>query len=612
MNNLSIKKIGNQSQVSMKANSRRVKKSCTIKQPCCAHQPRLTAVANAVVACFRKQANHNHPSWVCGLSLAVALSLANPVPAATFSVTNTNDSGAGSLRQAVIDANANPGLDDIAFSSVSGDITLTSGQIEITDSINISGPGAQVLTVDGNNVSRIFSIYDSGSYYSEPVDLMISGLTLTNAANGSAVDVNVGRKTVNLAIQDSVISGNGESAIHLSSYNKGDLTIQDSVISGNSGTAMDHFDYYGAGKVIVRDSAISNNQGDGLRMYHGTLMVQNTIVSGNTQTGISAGRFRGGVTTSIENSTISGNGAGGVYVYFDNLTIDSSTISGNGYGISQSLFPDEDTETIISNTTISGNKGLGIVGFYGGVIQHSTITGNDGGIGHLGSYFYGIYNAVIQNSIVAGNTAATGKPDLGKGVIDIEWSLIQDPGSTVINNTVPGSNLIGQDPVLGALEDNSGLTKTHALLSGSPAINSGDPNFTPPPDFDQRGPGFPRVVGGRVDIGAFESGSKSSAAAMLAALGDINGDGSEDIAVLIHDAMANTVTATIKDAEDGSFIQQVNFNGNRVPVALKVMADIDNNGAPELVVLGQGQGTVKAQVRDSLSGAFQNTVAFRS
>jgi hypothetical protein len=58
--------------------------------------------------------------------------------------------------------------------------------------------------------------------------------------------------------------------------------------------------------------------------------------------------------------------------------------------------------------------------------------------------------------------------------------------------------------MLGPLQDNGGPTFTHALLTGSPAINAGDPSFTSPPFYDQRGPGYDRVVGGRIDIGAFE------------------------------------------------------------------------------------------------------------
>ena len=69
--------------------------------------------------------------------------------------------------------------------------------------------------------------------------------------------------------------------------------------------------------------------------------------------------------------------------------------------------------------------------------------------------------------------------------------------------TGPGDQ-INTEPLLGPLQDNGGPTLTHALLPGSPAIDAGDPNFTPPPFYDQRGPGFPRVVNGRIDVGSFE------------------------------------------------------------------------------------------------------------
>src|SRR5262245_8509355 len=71
--------------------------------------------------------------------------------AATFTVANLADSGPGSLRQAVLDANASPGADDVVFApGVAGTITLTSGEILITDSLFIHGPGAGALTVSGN------------------------------------------------------------------------------------------------------------------------------------------------------------------------------------------------------------------------------------------------------------------------------------------------------------------------------------------------------------------------------------------------------------------------------------------------------------------------------
>jgi hypothetical protein len=84
---------------------------------------------------------------------------------------------------------------------------------------------------------------------------------------------------------------------------------------------------------------------------------------------------------------------------------------------------------------------------------------------------------------------------------DIKSYLIRSDGAGIL--TGPGDQ-INTDPMLGPLQDNGGPTFTHALLPGSPAIDAGDPSFAPPPSFDQRGPGFDRVSGSRIDIGSFE------------------------------------------------------------------------------------------------------------
>ena len=133
-------------------------------------------------------------------------------------------------------------------------------------------------------------------------------------------------------------------------------------------------------------------------------------------------------------------------------------------------------------------------------VRHSTIVGNArGGIAFNNGGTVG--PAKLRNTIVAGN----GSLDLsGDDTFLIDYSLIQSPGTAVFSGTVPGSNLIGQTPKLAPLADNGGQTKTHALLNGSPAVNAGDPAFTPPPKFDQRGANYARVSGGRVDLGAFE------------------------------------------------------------------------------------------------------------
>jgi hypothetical protein len=73
----------------------------------------------------------------------------------------------------------------------------------------------------------------------------------------------------------------------------------------------------------------------------------------------------------------------------------------------------------------------------------------------------------------------------------------------------PLDNLMNTDPLLGPLQDNGGPTLTMALLPGSPAIDAGD--NTDAPDFDQRGPGFPRIVNGIIDIAAFEVQARNTA-----------------------------------------------------------------------------------------------------
>ena len=86
----------------------------------------------------------------------------------------------------------------------------------------------------------------------------------------------------------------------------------------------------------------------------------------------------------------------------------------------------------------------------------------------------------------------------------INYSLVENPGSTTIVGT---GNIVGIDPMLGPLQDNGGPTFTHAPSSGSPAIDAGDPSLIGLPPYDQRGVGFARVNGGRVDMGSVEAPS---------------------------------------------------------------------------------------------------------
>jgi hypothetical protein len=130
------------------------------------------------------------------LTLSCALAIFSQ--ASIITVTNTNDSGPGSLRQALVDANDG---DTIDATGVSGVITLTSGELLVDKSVTINGAGADVLAVDGNAMSRAFHI----DFPSQTVT--ISGLTIRNGHTGTGGGIqNAGLGT--LTIINSTLSGN--------------------------------------------------------------------------------------------------------------------------------------------------------------------------------------------------------------------------------------------------------------------------------------------------------------------------------------------------------------------------------------------------------------------
>src|SRR5262245_17103649 len=166
---------------------------------------------------LRKQHSSRAKGLVAALSVGAALSAARPAIAATFTVTNTDDSGTGSLRQAITDAETAGGADTILFDSTvfatPQTISLLSNLPTITvvgGALTIQGPGSNLLRIrrdPGVTNVRIFSILGATGF---PTTVNISGLTLADGsatANGGAIFSNGATIALNLA--DCVLTGNG-------------------------------------------------------------------------------------------------------------------------------------------------------------------------------------------------------------------------------------------------------------------------------------------------------------------------------------------------------------------------------------------------------------------
>ncbi len=159
--------------------------------------------------------------WICALGFA---------PAATFTVTNLNDSGPGSLRAALLSANGGAGVDEITFTGLTGTITLASPLPTISDDVTISGPGASLLTVSGGNAVRIITIAPGKVVH-------ISGLTLANGkavnyTNGAAIENHGVLIETGCTLSNNQTLGGFGGAI----FNDGDLILAGSTFSSNSVT----------------------------------------------------------------------------------------------------------------------------------------------------------------------------------------------------------------------------------------------------------------------------------------------------------------------------------------------------------------------------------------
>jgi|GEM_PF-857396 len=376
---------------------------------------------------------------LAGVAVGNALDVTNG-DTNSISALVASDGGDGiSLREAIAAANNTSGSDTITFDSAvfNGEaadvIRLQSGQLTISESVHIDG-GFHNVVISGDT---------SGD------DVLVSGTFVTDVPAsdiaGARAD-NVGR-VLN-------VNAPGGSNVQLTG-----LTLT----GGNS-----------------------SGIGGGIRSDFTSLQIDRSTIAGNTAGGRGGGIF---AAATLTDSTVSGNvsnaGGGGIASASGTITVNRSTISGNvsadsGGGISSTSGNVELTNSTLSGNQSEGNFGGGLFNSNGSVtIDSSTITLNSSTVNGGGVVTFGA--TTFNNSIIVGNIAPGDAADAAGTGSNFTGSF----NLLGFSNVVAGANNRGSitDAGLGPLVNNGGPTPTHALLTGSLALDRGSTTLM----VDQRG-----------------------------------------------------------------------------------------------------------------------------
>jgi hypothetical protein len=326
-----------------------------------------------------------------------AAKFAASLPAGSRLVVNAEDSGVGTLRQAIADAA--PG-ETVSFDLVQGStIKLTSGELVIDKNLSIVGPGASALSVSGGNQSRVFRV-------TSDANVQISGLTirdgtvfgLDGVSGRAATDGNGGDilNSGTLTLSECTISGG--------------LSVGGSSLVGNRGSNGNGGGIDNSGTLTLNNCAVSDNRavggggtpaggdagGGGIRnQAAGKLTIANSAVSGNEAQGGSTGHGSGGNASGggilnsgsldIVNSTVSNNTAEGRSVSLNGL----GGGFGNGGGIENS------GALTLKGSTVSDNRASGGGGFGGG-------QGSGGGVNNEAAGTCAVTESTVNNNLVQG------------------------------------------------------------------------------------------------------------------------------------------------------------------------------------------------------------------
>lgn len=397
------------------------------------------------------------------VALAALAIVAAPADAATITVTRVDDPPLGdtsgcSLRQAVQAANTNAGVGACAAGEASLDT------VRLPDSVFLTTAG-----LDDTNVAGDIDVLGGGPLAIVGADAprtirQLSGDRVLNVVAGS------------LALERVIVTGGAALGPAVDGYGGGILVREGAQLTLTETTVR--------ANAAVQAGGIANGTREAGSTIGGTVRIFSSTVSGNTATSNAIGAMGGGGignvngTLSIVNSTVSGNtsiGSRGGGVYNEGITVTSAVD--------------------IVNSTIADNGGFG-----GDDNLHNSGNGAPAPMR--------LRSTIVAAARTGGNCGSSG----GGGFTSLGFNLADDDGCGLTAPTDRPST----DPLLGALADNGGPTRTHALPAGSPAIDGGTGDTALPGigalGADQRGllrpvdlAGSPNAAGGDgADIGAFE------------------------------------------------------------------------------------------------------------
>jgi hypothetical protein len=447
--------------------------------------------------------------------------------ASTYTVTSTDASGPGSLRQAILDANANVGHDTIDFApSVSGTIVLTDTLPQIDDDLTITGPGPDALSISGDNAYRVLEIASStavtisnltirdgsastgGGIWSAGTLLLTATDVVSSTATsyGGGVYILSGSTTLSGGQIISNTAGTSGGGVFISS---GSATLSGGQIISNTATLNGGGVYVDQSSAVFTQTGVSTItqnhagwHGGGVYIWEGQVFLEGGEIINNTADGHGGGvnlvrpsssMVQTGGNTIAHNTADDG---GGIYVQFGSAMLSGGQILSNTATWGGGVYVDQGSATVtegqILNNTANTNGGGIYINDGTVALTNTTVSGNRAIAGSGGGLYTSGGTITITFTTIASNTAASSGYGIHRagGAILLQNTIVAHNGTTATNCsgvlTSNGHNLEYGDtcsftattdltdtnPLLGPLTYEGG-TWVYPLLQGSPAIDAG-------------------------------------------------------------------------------------------------------------------------------------------